>query len=264
MAEGHSSARWARMISRLVGAPLVRAEIARVDPARASTLTGASITRVQPRGKHLLVFFSNNLTLHTHALMSGKWHVTGPAGPTPEMLAEADVRLVTSQREALFTNGPVIELLTPEELAGHARLNALGPDVLDPLFDRDAGFARLRRVGAREIGDALLDQTLVCGVGNKFKIEALFVARLDPRKPVGLMSESETRRMWDALLPMMRSIASASSGFTTLPRDMAVNGERHWVYARTGKPCFVCGATVISFCHGRPPRITFACQECQK
>ena len=196
--------------------------------------------------------------------MSGNWFVTGPAGPPPEMLAEADVRLVTRQREALFTNGPVIELLTPEELARHARLNALGPDVLDPLFDRDAGFARLRRVGAREIGDALLDQTLVCGVGNKFKIEALFVARLDPRKPAGLMSEADTRRMWDALLPMMRSIASASSGFTTLPRDLAVGGERHWVYARTGRPCFVCGTRVITYRQGRTPRITFACPECQK
>ncbi len=252
------------MISRLVGTPLVRVEITRADPARASTLVGASITRVQPRGKHLLVFFSNNLVLHTHALMSGKWYVTGPAGPTPEMLAEADVRLITAQREALFTNGPVIELLTAQELAAHARLNSLGPDVLDPLFDRDVAFARLRRVGAREVGDALLDQTLICGVGNKFKIEALFVARLDPRKPVGLLSTSETRRMWDALLPMMRSIASASSGFTTLPRDLALQGERHWVYARTGKPCFVCGARVITYRHGRPPRITFACPECQK
>lgn len=69
MAEGHSSARWARMISRLVGAPLVRAEIARVDSARVATLSGASMTRVQPRGKHLLVSFSNPLVLRTHALM---------------------------------------------------------------------------------------------------------------------------------------------------------------------------------------------------
>lgn len=70
--------------------------------------------------------------------------------------------------------------------------------------------------------------------------------------------------MWDAVLPMMRSIAGASSGFTTLPRDMAVNGERHGLYARTGKPCFVCGAKVITYRHGRRPRITFACSACQK
>lgn len=264
MAEGHSSARWSREIARLCGAPLVRAEIRGADPARVASLLGAQIVRVQPRGKHLLTHFSNGLTLHTHALMSGKWRVTGPTGPSPEMLAEADVRLATAQREALFLNGPVIELLDAAELSAHAKLNALGPDVLDPLFDRDAGWQRLRRVGAREIADALLDQSLVCGVGNKFKVEALFVARIDPRRPVGLMSEADVRRLWDALLPMMRTIARASAGFTTLPRDLATNGERHWVYARTGKPCFVCGTRVVSYRHGKPPRITWACPECQR
>jgi DNA-formamidopyrimidine glycosylase len=263
VAEGHSIVRWARALRALVGEPLELVETPQRWAERAAALRGERLTAIGTHGKHLLLHSSIDLTIHCHAMMYGSWQFGAPGMGLRKPAKQVRLRLRTGRREAVFFNGPVVEFLTAAELAGHDKLAALGPDLLHDDFDRDDTWRRLQRHRRRALGEALLDQRIVAGVGNIFKSEGLFVAGLDPRSPVGLVARDSIERLWDLLIPMMASNARRSGPILTLHGSLRRGGERYWVYRRRGKPCFRCGTPIEMLRQGQLKRTTYFCPSCQ-
>ncbi|MGD8700246.1 MAG: DNA-formamidopyrimidine glycosylase family protein, partial [Gemmatimonadales bacterium] len=203
MAEGHSVVRWARSLRSLVGEPLLDVELPKRWGDRAAALPGQHLVAVGTHGKHLLLYLSGGSTLHCHAMMYGSWQFGRPGKSLRKPAKNVRLRLTTAKSEAVFFNGPVVELLTEAELRAHEKLNALGPDILHQDFDRDEAWRRLQTTPSRAIGDALLDQTLVAGIGNIFKSEGLFLAGVNPLAPVDLITPSQAMRIWDVTIPIM-------------------------------------------------------------
>lgn len=258
-------ARWARRLRALVGDEIVRVDAPDRWSERARRVEGERVSGVESRGKHLLVHLSGPYTVHCHAMMFGSWQV-GRAGMSLRK-EESDVRLRlrSREREAVFYHGPVMELLTGEELEEHEHLRSLGPDILDLEFDRDEAWRRLRSEPGLPVGAAVLRQELVAGIGNIFKSEGLFRAGMDPRRSVSDLERQEVERIWDRTRPMMRRNVERSGAIVTLPPDLADDEARvrHWVYRRRGRPCRKCGTEVRMVRQGRHDRTTYFCPACQ-
>lgn len=255
--------RWARALAVLHNEPLESVSLPRRWGERGQTLHGECITAIETRGKHLLLHLSNGETLHTHAMQYGSWQV----GLRPLNLRKAAhyvrLHLVTASHEAVFYHGPVVELLAADDLANHAALNALGPDVMATNFDRDEVARRVVAAAERPIGDAVLDQRIVAGLGNIFKSEGLFLASVDPRRAAGSVSAAELARLWDVIVPIMWRGTERYGKTATTPGDMQDKGQLHWVYRRKGRPCFRCNGTIAMARQGELERSTYFCPGCQ-
>jgi DNA-formamidopyrimidine glycosylase len=264
MAEGHTVVRWARRLRPMIGQPLELIQLPRRWADRDWLLVGQHLTAIETRGKHLLLHISDGQTAHCHALMFGSWQVGRPRMRLRKKERDVRLRLRTADREAVFFHGPVVELLTAEELAKHAVLKKLGPDILGPSFDREEAWQRLQKAPGRTIGDAVLDQNIVAGIGNVYKSEAFFVAGIDPQRPVGECSRREIERIWDAVIPLMQEGARDFGPITTLPPALREGRERNWVYRRNGRPCRRCTAAVQMVRQGVLKRTTYFCPACQR
>ena len=261
MSEGPNVIQWARALRRLVGQPLLATKL----PSRYDgepSLVGQHLAAVGTHGKHLLARFSDGRTLNTHGMLDGYWRVGRPGGSRASE-GSVRVRLRTAAAEALFVNGRIAELLTPEEMARHPRLAALGPDVMSPEFRCGEAWPRVHAF-AGEISEAIVDQRVVAGIGNIYKCEGLFVAGIDPRRPAEDVTRDEVDELWDAVIPLMWHEADCVGRWTTLPDDLARTGEQHWVYGRRGQPCFRCGERVRTVRQGAYRRTTFFCAGCQR
>jgi endonuclease VIII len=263
MAEGPQVARWALQLQVMVGETLREVELPRRWAEHASELVGQRIVAARSRGKHLLLTLSGGLTLHCHAMLFGSWQI----GERPLTLrkdrARLRVRLATDRHEAVFFNGPIVELLDESELSRHRSLPHLGPDVLDPALDRAALAARIVAEGERPIGDVVLDQTILCGIGNIYKSEGLFLAGLDPRRPASSVGAVELDRFLDLLVPIMQAAARPGGRMIRLPAELEARGHRRWVYRRRGQPCLTCGAPIEMVRQGRLERTSYFCPRCQ-
>ena len=231
-------------------------------------VVGRTIESVSARGKHLLITFSGGLVLRTHLRMNGSWHLykTGVRWQRPAR----DMRVLVAADgvEAVGFNVPVAELLTARDLARHAQLSALGPDLLDPAFDPAEATRRMRASQRAAIGEALLNQRVLAGIGNVFKSEILFLAGLDPFTPVAAMSDSDIERLVGiareqlAANVMTRSQTLSSAIGRTTTRSLDPN-KRLWVYGRGGKPCYRCGDPIEARKTGLDARLTYWCPRCQ-
>jgi endonuclease-8 len=254
MAEGDTILRAARRIEAALGGGrlAVRAPNPRGRAAGVERLDGALLERVEARGKHLLLH-CGPLVLHSHLAMSGSWHLYRREEPWRKPPGAAWAVLGGDEWEAVEFGGPTLRVLRSESLRRDPTLARLGPDILAP--ELDLGLERLAcetvgRVPERELGDALLDQTLVAGIGNIFKSESCFAARISPWRRVGDLDEDEVT----AVLAAARELMLA-----------AVAGGRrpHSVYRRAGRPCPVCGTPIASRGQGDANRTTYWCPNCQ-
>jgi endonuclease-8 len=249
-----------RLDEALGGEVLTRADL-RVPALATVDLVGRRVLEVRSRGKHLLTRIDDGLTLHTHLRMDGMWHLYRPGvrwagGPEHQVRAV----LATEAWSAVGYRLPVVELVETEhedDVVGH-----LGPDLLDPSFDREEALRRLREDPAREIGQALLDQRLLAGIGNVYKAETLFVRRTSPWTPVGAVSVDDLGAMVDTARRLLEANKAHAAQVTTGdPR----RGHEHWVYGRAGRPCRRCGTEILAAMQGEAPydRITAWCPSCQ-
>lgn len=261
MSEGPNVIQWARSLRRLAGEPFEAVMLPGKYEGEAEALVGECIAAVDTHGKHVLIRLSDGRTLHCHGMLDGYWDVAA-AGRVPPQ-GTVRVRLQTSEHEALFLNSPVVELLTAEELASHRRLTALGPDVMSAGFDREEAWRRLRAADA-EIAEAIVDQTVVAGIGNIYKAEGLFLAGIHPARAAAEVSREEIEALWDAVIPLMWREANDPGPWTTLPPELSETGESHWVYGRSGRPCLRCGVRIKFMRQGRYRRATFYCPGCQR
>src|SRR5947199_8121004 len=184
MPEGDTIFRAAATLHRvLAGHVVVRFEsvlpaLTRVDEDH--PVAGRTIDSVSSRGKHLLMQFSGDLILHTHMRMNGSWHLYRPRDRWRAPARDMRVLVATDKAVAVGFNVPVAEFLTARDLLRHKQLAALGPDLLSASFEAAEAVRLLRRRGGGAIGDALLDQRAIAGIGNVLKAEILFVSGVHP------------------------------------------------------------------------------------
>jgi len=229
-------------------------------PALATVdLSGRTVTEVVSRGKHLLTRITGELTLHTHFRMEGTWHLYRP-GERWRGGADWQVRVVLSTPEwtAVGYRLPVVELLArsrENDAVGH-----LGPDILGPDWDPAEARRRLLVVPEREVGDALLDQRNLAGIGNLYKAEACFLAGISPWTPVGTVKDLA------ALVDLGARLLQANKGsWAQVTTGDPRRGRSHWVFERSGLPCRRCGARVLLATQGVAPydRLSYWCPHCQ-
>ena len=251
MAEGDTILRAAqRLEAALGGRELV--VTARSGPARAARvgqIDGQRLERAEARGKHLLLH-CGDLILHSHLGMSGSWHVYCHGARWRKPSSAAWVTLSSGEAEAVQFGGPTLRLLTATQLRRDPVLSRLGPDILAPHLDLAETSAHLRAAPERELGDALLDQHLVAGIGNIFKSEACFTAGVNPWRAIGELSGDDVRNVLEAARQLMLE-------------SVAKGRPSRAVYHRAGQPCPACGAPIAARGQGDANRRTYWCPRCQ-
>ncbi len=263
MPEGHTVARWARELRQLQAEPLLRVTAPARWRARADTLVGERLVRVTSAGKNLLLHFSNELVVRSHAMQYGSWQIGVPGMALRKEARFIRLRLTTAEHDAAYFHGPVMEILTLDEFAVHGTLVALGPDLLSAEFDSDEVLRRLQAEGERAVGDAIIDQRVVAGIGNIYKSEGLFLAGIDPQRPAAQINGEELRRLWDVLIPLMHAGSHEAGATSTLPEELRGPGRYHWAYRRRGHPCLRCGTSISMARQGELNRATYYCSNCQ-
>lgn len=216
-------------------------------------LAGRAVTSVDTHGKHLLLRFEGQLALHSHLRMTGSWGVYRDGQPWRRSRRRAWIVLRAGRHEVVEFDGPVLELLTEGRTRFDRQLAALGPDVLAEEFDFARFLARLRADDpTRGIGDALLDQSLVAGIGNMWKAEGCWEARVDPWRPTAEVTDAQVTEIIELVRPRM--LDSAEQG----PRAIEAR-----VHNRAGRPCPRCGTLIHARGQGDENRTTFWCPGCQ-
>jgi endonuclease-8 len=250
----------ARHLDRaLAGRVLTRSDF-RVPRYATTDLTGRTVSGTQPRGKHLLTHVDGGVTIHTHLRMDGTWRIR-PAGGDPPRDHRVRLVLANDAWQAVGRLLGVVEVLptrNEDRLVGH-----LGPDLLGPDWDAAKAERRLRAGPDRPVGEALLDQRNLAGIGNLYKAEVLFLRGLDPWRPVGGIADL------DAVVELAQRLLGANKNrWEQSTTGNLGRGEETWVYGRGGRPCRRCGTRIrVSRPTGqsRDPqeRITFWCPHCQ-
>jgi endonuclease-8 len=271
--EGDTIYRAARTLHRaLAGKSVVRFE----SPLPALTrvhadhpLTARTVEKVESLGKHLLVHFSGSLVLRTHMRMNGSWHIYRPGERWRRPRSDMRVLIGTADFEAVGFNIPVAELIPAMRIARHAELSRLGPDVLAPAFDRAEAIRRLRDRAVSQIGDALLNQRLMAGLGNVYKSEVLFVCGVDPFARVARLDDVALEALVDKARELLRANVAAGvapmttyTGYRRTTRRSDPR-ERLWVYGRARLPCRRCGTPIAVKKQGPAARLTYWCPRCQ-
>jgi endonuclease VIII len=243
MPEGDALHRAARRIRPLVGETL---EVETPHPRAAATgvaeeLDGRRLEQVEAVGKNLVFRFEGGLVLRSHLRMSGRWTVRergAASGGRPWLVLRG------ATREAVLWGGSVLEL--------NARaVRKLGPDILGEPPDFDRMVKRFRQGDPRRaIGEALLDQRLVAGIGNVWKAESLWRARVSPWRRLEDVSDDELRRGLAEAARLMR-------------RSVARGYEERAIYRAAGRPCPRCRTLIESWGQGDDNRTAYWCPTCQ-
>ena len=217
-------------------------------------LGGRPVRSVDAHGKHLFLRFDGDLTLHSHLRMGGMWGVYERGRRWSRSPRRAWLVIRTPDHEVVEFDGPVLELMTESRTRFDLRLAALGPDVLAPRLDEPRVLARLREDDpTRGIGDALLDQRNVAGIGNVWKSESCFDAATDPWRKLADVSDEEALAVVRAARVRMQD---------SVARGGHIRGLR--VYDRAGRPCPRCRGTIRARGQGDDNRTTYWCPACQR
>jgi endonuclease-8 len=251
VAEGDTILRAARRLAAAladqtvaVSAPNPRGRAAGVE-----RLDGHRFEGADARGKHLLLRFGD-LVLHSHLGMSGGWHVYPRGARWRRPRTSAWAVLGGERAEAVQFGGPTLRVLPATKAHRDPQLARLGPDILAPQFDPAPVIAAMHADPSRGVGDALLDQTLVAGIGNIFKSEACFAARVEPWRPLGDLSDEELSAVLLAAREQMLEAVAAGGR------------KRFSVYRQRGR-CPACRGPISSRGQGDANRTTYWCPNCQ-
>ena len=225
-------------------------------------LRGATTTEVVARGKHVLQRLDSGVTLHSHLRMDGQWRVAATDQVTGAELRNDRIRAVvgTSEWTCIGARLGMLDLVPTageDTLVGH-----LGPDLLGPDWDLPTALANLRRAPQRAIGEALLDQRLLAGVGTLYDSESLFIERIHPWTPVAELDDHALERLVERAHRLLEVNSHRAVHSTT---GSLRPGETAYVHARSGRPCRRCGQGVRVAMIGQAPqdRTMFYCPTCQ-
>jgi Formamidopyrimidine-DNA glycosylase len=223
-------------------------------------VVGSLVISVEARGKHLLIGFDNGLSLRTHLRMHGAWHRYRVGEPWRRPASQASAVLETATAVAVCFDAPEVDLMTDAEVARHPQLTTLGPDLLSHSFEADEAVRRLSADPRRQIGEALLDQRLMAGVGNVYKSEICFLEGVNPWRPVGELEEATL----DGVVAVARRLLSTNvGGGARITTGVRRAGQQMWAYGRVGHPCRRCGTLIEGRRQGEQARMTYWCPHCQ-
>ena len=239
--------RTAYLHRHLAGRPVIRARSPRDElDGAVGALNGRAIERCFCKGKHIFIAFEGGVHIHNHLLMRGRWRKY--AGQLLIDPGQAWLSLYVGPHTLCNLNGQMLRLRTPAEVEDVVA--GLGPDVMKEPYPREE-IASVLRENPLPISEALLDQAVVCGLGNVARSEALFLAGIDPRTPGFLLADAQTERLLDAIYRVMWDSYRQGGRWT------------HRVYQATGRPCPSCGGPVRVVRLTPSRRNTFWCPRCQ-
>ena len=271
MPEGDTIFRAARTLHRALAGRTVTSFTTQLAPLdavdRSAPLAGRAVERVEARGKHLLMAFSDSLVLRTHMRMHGSWHVYRPGERWRAPRRDARIVIATDAFLAIAFGVVDAEFVTVDALERHARLAALGPDLLTPSFDQSEARRRLRAASTRHIAEALLRQQSMAGLGNVLKCEVLFHCRVHPFVHVATLSDAQldcliTRGRLLLELNVRENALAAGASPMRVTTGSLDPRQRLAVYGRAGRPCHRCGTSIASASETEGRR-TYWCPACQ-
>lgn len=228
-------------------------------PIHAESLIGHIVESVEPRGKHMLIALDDGRAIHSHLGMTGSWHVYRPGEAWQKPEKNARLVLEVPGFVVICFTPMVLELCSRTALRRHQFINNLGLDLLAPEIDISDILARFRQHNATPIGEAVMNQTIVCGIGNIYKSELLFLSNINPFAPVSSLTDDTIYNLLELARDLMRQNLQEPHRTTRYQGD----GHRLWVYPRTGEPCFLCGAMIQVRRQGDLGRTTYWCARCQ-
>jgi endonuclease-8 len=259
MPEGDTIHRAAtRLEAVLAGQVVERAESRWLGPA-VNSLVGRHIKAVEPRGKHLLIHFDDDRVLHSHMGMTGSWHIYRPGERWQKPAQRAAIALDCPQVCVVCFTPKLLELLTATGARRHNYLQRLGPDLLAGPPPDEEVLARFRQCNNLPIGQAVMNQTVVSGIGNVYKSEVLFHVRLHPQTMVSQVPDQQLIELTAIAREQMERNLSGRPRTTRHSLD----GGRFWVYGRRGMPCYTCGTPIELIRQGDAGRTTYFCPQCQ-
>jgi endonuclease-8 len=253
MAEGPLVHHYVRQLKKVLQGKDVQIEfhlrkLKDVEPS----LQKIHIQRVEAHGKQFRIHFSDDRILLIHLMMWGSWKIYRKGEPWDKPLQQARVIFHTDSHKVVLFSAPVVKLLTLFELQDDPKWGNLGPDPLRPDFSSKEFFKRLDQQSSREIGDVLLDQQIIAGVGNILRIEILFMSHIHPRRKVASLSKKEKQGILHWILKL----------FERWSKEMRRKVTWIHIYRKSGKPCPNCGTPIQFF--RQAGRITYACPSCQR
>jgi endonuclease VIII len=278
MPEGDTIFRTARALERALAGKVVTgfhaalAPLARVNDG--APLIGRMIERVESRGKWCLLYFSGDLILVTHMLMSGSWHLYRHGERSRMGRSRMRFSIEVKDWVAVAFNVPIAEFHTARSLARKSQISKLGLDILSENYTVDIGVQRLIDYGRShpdtEIAVVLLNQRVLAGLGNIYKSEVAFAAGVNPFRAMRTFTPREIESIAEIAQRYMRTNVLDSSGSDIVPSTgnrrttHASNREEQlWVYRRKGEECRRCGATIEMRKQGQQARSTYWCPHCQ-
>ena len=275
MPEGDTIFRTARTLSRaLLNKPITRFETAYAQLASANDeipFVGQTIQHIEARGKWLLIHFSQGPILATHMLMSGSWHIYRPGESWQEKPANARIQIETEDYLAVGFRIPVARMYTQATLARDRKIPCSDRDVLSESFDAASAVTRLMARSNDELGDTLLRQDILAGVGNVFKSEICFLAGLSPFRKVATIARAQAEELVATAQRLLAANVLEDSGDTVMTykgrsrrtTNSANPDENLWVYGRKNEPCRRCKTPIQRALQGPNARSTYWCPACQ-
>jgi endonuclease VIII len=259
--EGDTLARTAGVLGRLLVGRQIEAARARPGGVQIERVVGREVESVEARGKHLLISFAEGLTLHTHLGLHGSWHRYRPTESWRRGAGRAVVALHVPEAVCVCFDAPTVELLDTRALVLHPGLSVLGPDIAREDFDAGAALARLREPwrATQPIGEALLDQRAVAGLGNVYRSELCFIERTSPFRPVGQLDDELLVRLLQGGARLVAASKRSGRRVTTGAREAGPL----YVFGRAGRPCRRCGTRISSVAAGEQVRRVYWCPACQ-
>jgi endonuclease-8 len=233
--------------------------------SEAKLVSGRTLIESTAVGKQLFLGFDNELTVRIHLGIYGKWNFYQvPVAKAPEVWGQVRARFGVKMASADLRGPTVCEVIDQE--AVNSVLKRLGPDPLNPDVTGEEALRFVSKVKSSKvaIGAALMNQAVISGIGNVYRAELLFRARLNPKTPGEKISESALLAIWDDAVKLMR--IGVKKG-VMLTRDDYLSGtvlvkDRYFVYKREGLPCRVCNKKVVV--EEFLARKLYWCPKCQR
>ncbi len=234
-------------------------------------IVGQTVDRIEPRGKWLLIYFSGGGVLASHLLMNGSWHIYRHGERWQQPRQNMRIVIENSEYVTVGFRVPVAEMHTAQSVERDRRIPQPARDVLSAEFDAEAAMRRIVACGNEEIGDVLLHQEVLAGVGNVFKSEICFVCGVHPFRRVRELGREELEALVRAARKLIKANVQLDSGDTIVTyggrwrrtTHASDPGDSLWVYGRADEPCRQCGELIRMRKQGPEARVTFWCQRCQ-
>lgn len=250
MPEGNVIHNQARRLGRLLGKTRVEADSPQGRfTSGADMVTGCVLTKAEAHGKHLFLGFDNDLWIHIHLGLFGKWRIA--KGELPEPRGQIRLRLWNDAGYAELRGPTQCEVIDADEMR-HA-LTRIGPDPIRGA-DPEPAWERVHR-SRTSIGALLMDQRVFAGVGNIYRAEVLFRHNISPYRLGRQLSRNEFDAIWSDLVLLMSQGTKKGRIDTVRPEHLpeimgrAARVDRHggevYVYRREGRECYLCGTAVM-------------------